>query len=67
MTPKDVRRLKRLAKEYADWWVEMSWIGSRHPDEHEEVVTAYRRARKRLHDALDALAEEGCSLSRDVT
>ena len=49
---KDGERLKRLAKKYADACVELSWIGSRFPDGHDEIRADYNKARKKLFDEI---------------
>lgn len=46
-------KLKRLAKKYASAWAEMTWMGNRHPDEHNEIRQTYEKAQKTLHDAID--------------
>lgn len=51
----DGARLKRLAKAYADEWANLSWISSCHPDDHAGIRARYKRARQRLHRAIDEL------------
>ncbi len=50
----DNRRLKRLAKEYADACVDFSWEGYSSPEDL-NARQRLREARKRLHNAIDSL------------
>jgi hypothetical protein len=36
-------------------YAEITWIGSRPPEEHQEVKEYFRKCRKKLHDAIDEL------------
>lgn len=47
------KRLKRLAKEYADAWADLSWIGGADPRDHNAIRKAYKKAREKLHKAID--------------
>lgn len=52
---KEGDRLKRMAVRYARAYAEETWIGSRHPDEHQEVLDEFKAAKKALFDAIDEL------------
>lgn len=51
----DGARLKRLAKAYADAWVEVVYIGGSDPADHDEIRERYKKARQRLHAEIDRL------------
>lgn len=53
---KQAVRLKRLATEYAKAYASMTWIGNTHPDSHDEIREDYKKARNKLHQAI----EEAC-------
>ena len=55
------RRLKRLANDFANACVDLSWLGCTHPEEHDEIRQRHRKARRRLHAAIDELT------SMDIT
>ncbi len=50
-TPTVVRqqRLRRLLKRFEEAAVALSWVGSRFPDERDEIVDEYNEAREELY------------------
>ena len=40
--------LLRRIKKFEEAVVELSWLGSRHEDDHEEIQRAYKKARHNL-------------------
>ncbi len=54
----DNRKLKRLAKEYADAWEQLKHLEHVWGSERDMIACGreyYRKARKKLHDAIDSL------------
>lgn len=52
------RKLKRIAEAYAQASIDLSWIGNTHPDEHNGIRQRYAKARRKLHDSIDAAIDE---------
>jgi len=42
--------LFRLIRDYKDACVRMSWMGSQHPDEHDDIEQWHRESKRKLYN-----------------
>lgn len=58
MNTKQKKQLNKLIAKHVAAQVELSWVGSKMPEEHEEIETDARVAAQRLASFIDTLVEK---------